>query len=143
MGLGSHILLIHFPNKPLSLQNDESMDVGEEASSEASAIEMARAPTTTTTNTTQTSAKVDDYVVIEYEGELNPGRVLDLFDGGVQVSTLAKCQGIGWKWPHPKDVLHYCWADVQCVLQSTDVTSVNKRGFSKIKCEMLEKKWDA
>ena len=52
-----------------------SMDVGEEASSEASAIEMAPAPATTTTNTTQTSAKVDDYVVIEYEGELYPRRV--------------------------------------------------------------------
>ena len=85
--------------------------------------------------------KVGDYVCIEYKGELYPGRVEEIVDGGLQVNTMKKCMDLGWKWPATKDELIYPWSDIESVINPSCVIPINKRGEFSVKCDQLFSRW--
>ena len=85
--------------------------------------------------------KVGEYVCIEYEGELYPGRVEEIVDGGLRVNTMTKCMGLGWKWPATKDELIYPWSDIESVINPSCMIAINKRGVFSVKCDQLFSRW--
>lgn len=66
------------------------------------------------TNATQqanSNFMVEDYVVVNFEGELFPGKVTQRKDGGYMVSAMAK-SGMNWKWPRRPDEIYYTEQEV-------------------------------
>lgn len=51
-------------------------------------------------------AKIGNYVIIRYEGDLFPGVITSIKENEVCVSAMEKC-GAYWKWPDRKDELFY------------------------------------
>ena len=47
------------------------------------------------------AAEKGDYVIVEYEGEIYPGKVMDRASNGVLVNVMSKYEGQRWKWPKP------------------------------------------
>ena len=58
--------------------------------------------------------KVGNFVIVEYEGELFPGEVVNVdVDGSAEVKTMAM-RGMDWAWP-PKD--DQCWYEKEQIKQ--------------------------
>lgn len=55
---------------------------------------------------------VDDFVIVDFEGELYPGKVIDISDGGLNVSVLHK-SGLNWRWPKAVDAIHYSRSEIR------------------------------
>lgn len=80
------------------------------------------------------TVKKDDFVVVEYEGSMFPGKVLSKSKTGVIVSTLVPSNG-NWKWPAKEDKLFYNFCDIKRILPHPQ--PINRRGVLKIP-EMAE-----
>ena len=54
-------------------------------------------------------------VIVDYEGELFPGRILEFVGSEVRVSCVQKSSSKGstWKWPRMPDVTDYPYCDVK------------------------------
>ena len=54
-------------------------------------------------------------VIVDYEGELFPGRILEFVGSEVRVSCMQKSSSKGstWKWPRMPDVTDYPYCDVK------------------------------
>ena len=56
--------------------------------------------------TSTTDIKTDDFVVVNFENQLFPGKVTDVKDEGYMVSDVERSK-IYWKWPaRPDDILY-------------------------------------
>ena len=57
----------------------------------------------------------DMYVIVEYEGELFPGKITKLVENGVKVSCMKKCLSAGstWIWPKQIDEEDYPYCDIR------------------------------
>ena len=55
------------------------------------------------------------HVIIEYEGELFPGKITEVVEEGVKVSCMEKSSSVGstWKWPAKMDEHVYPFCDVR------------------------------
>ena len=49
---------------------------------------------------------VRDYAIFEYEGELFPGEVTHVEEGGCNIKSMTK-SGVNWKWPTVEDEMFY------------------------------------
>ena len=76
-------------------------------------------------------------VLISYEGEHYPGKVVKVGDDGVVVSTMIKNKQDGWRWPSTPDELHYTWDDIVDV--NNEAIPINNQGF--LKFPVPEKTW--
>ncbi|KAK4887128.1 hypothetical protein RN001_003399 [Aquatica leii] len=71
----------------------------------------------------------DDFVIVRYDHQYFPGRVLEQCSDGLKVKTMAE-SGNFWKWPNKDDILDYVFADVICKIKIP--TPVTKRGAYNI-----------
>lgn len=55
---------------------------------------------------TEQSIQVDDWWVVEYDGELFPGEVKQIREGNNEVSVMHRA-GTTWKWPSNEDKIFY------------------------------------
>lgn len=53
-----------------------------------------------------------DYVVVEYEGEIWPGKVTTLEEDGAYIKCMTRC-GLAWKWPEKEDCIFYSKTDIK------------------------------
>jgi len=63
-----------------------------------------------------TGIVVDDYVLVRYENQKYPGRVIKIIDDGVEVSTMEALKS-SWKWPDKPDIHVYPFQDIVKKLQ--------------------------
>ena len=78
------------------------------------------------------AAEKGDYVIVEYKGEIYPGKVMDRTSNGVLVNVMSKCEGQGWKWPMSVDQLFYNWIDVKRIMNPSNITPLNNRGIFRV-----------
>jgi hypothetical protein len=73
------------------------------------------------------STEVNDYVLVAYDGEFYPGRVLrvDKDIGDVQVSVLRKF-GVNWVWPQHRNI--NCYPDSAVLRRIVAPVEVGRRG---------------
>ena len=81
--------------------------------------------------------RVGCHVIVEYEGELFPGRVEVLDIKGAVVNVMVK-SGKFWKWPDRKDEIFYPWSEIKNTIQDPDL--VSSRGMY-YKVPELEYRW--
>ena len=84
----------------------------------------------------ESEISVGDFVIVEYEEELFPGRVDASFNGEAEVSVMVK-SGNFWRWPRVKDQIHYRWPSVQQKIMPPE--PVNNRGCFRV--PELESHW--
>ena len=60
----------------------------------------------------QTAIELGDFVIVDYCGELYPGKVLAVAESSATVTVMYKC-GVNYKWPKPADVLPYDMANIK------------------------------
>ena len=88
-------------------------------------------------NEARNIAAIGQFVIVMYEGQKFPGKIVSLDDEGALVSTLRKCKHVGWTWPTFKDEIDYDWEDVlKCNIEAIPL---NSRGTFKI--PDLEEEW--
>ena len=88
-------------------------------------------------NAMRNKAAVGQFVIVQYEGQKFPGKIVSLDDEGALVSTLRKCNNVGWAWPTFKDEIDYDWKDVlQCNIEAI---RLNNRGAFRV--PVLEDEW--
>ena len=55
---------------------------------------------------------VGNFVIVDFEGDLYPGKVIDIGDDGLNVSVLHK-SGLNWRWPKAVDAIHYSRSEIK------------------------------
>lgn len=71
--------------------------------------------------------KKDYFVIVKYENEYYPGKILNVTESQVRVNVMVKSGVIGWKWPQTPDVLWYEKNDVIKII--TEPQKLNNRGI--------------
>lgn len=71
----------------------------------------------------------EDFVIVKYEGEYFPGKILEIYPGSIKVKTMTM-SGRNWKWPQRDDILTYEMNDVVAKISSP--TAVNNRGVYSV-----------
>ncbi|KAK8761078.1 hypothetical protein V5799_027655 [Amblyomma americanum] len=74
--------------------------------------------------------KVDDFVVVNFEGQLFPGRVTEVKPKGYIVSTMERSKK-NWRWPDHEDAILYSKEEVLYTIESPK--PVGKRGIFEVK----------
>ena len=74
---------------------------------------------------TARNLKVNDYVIVEYEGELFPGIVCVKNSTGAEISVMQR-SGVNWKWPKLNDQIFYDNLDIKMIINKPK--EVSKRG---------------
>jgi len=75
------------------------------------------------------AVKVDDYVVVKYDGKFYPGIVTLTKKSGAEVSVMVP-SGTNWKWPKQVDQLFYYSHDIITVI--TEPVPIGKRGVFQV-----------
>ncbi|XP_050502477.1 uncharacterized protein LOC126881871 [Diabrotica virgifera virgifera] len=70
-----------------------------------------------------------DFVIIKYNGNLYPGKVIKANQEGAEVSSMEKA-GYDWKWPEKEDVLFYFYEDIKKIIREPLVKG--KRGYYSV-----------
>lgn len=87
----------------------------------------------------QNEYKSDDYVVVEYEGELWPGQIQRTESDGAYVKCMARC-GLAWKWPEKEDLIFYPKGNIKFKIEPPKKLSTKRALFQVVE---LESKWGA
>ncbi|KAK4882296.1 hypothetical protein RN001_005615 [Aquatica leii] len=69
------------------------------------------------------------YVIVNYDGQLYPGKILEVSEESVKVTAMAGC-GCLFKWPEKENILDYFDGDIICKINPPIL--VNKRGVYKV-----------
>lgn len=72
---------------------------------------------------------VDSYVVVKYDDNLYPGKVINTKKSGYEVSCMAK-SGLNWKWPQKPDILTYNKSDIVKLIG--EPVKISGRGLYKV-----------
>lgn len=76
-----------------------------------------------------TNFSVGNYVVVNFEGNLFPGKVIEKKVGGYTVSVMERSKK-SWKWPSKPDAIFY---DAEEVLYSINPPKqISNRGFFQV-----------
>ncbi|KAK4887542.1 hypothetical protein RN001_003813 [Aquatica leii] len=75
--------------------------------------------------------KVDDFVLVRYECELYPGRIVHLEDDGEVLISAMKKSASNWKWPSTPDEIHYSKDEV--VQKIDEPEQIGRREIFKVK----------
>lgn len=65
---------------------------------------------------------VDNFVVVNYNGEKYPGRIVSISSSGPIVECMEKKLKF-WRWPEKKDTFSYDWEDVYCKIKPPKMVS--------------------
>ncbi|CAH0553040.1 unnamed protein product [Brassicogethes aeneus] len=71
--------------------------------------------------------KKDSFVIVKYDEDYFPGKILNVTDKQVRVNVMLKSSRNGWKWPNTPDVLWYEKMDV--MREISEPTKLNNRGI--------------
>ena len=108
------------PQKLMKLSNDESDDRIEFYAEEGNVIDYSKDNCSEQEGALDEEEQAGEFsigmlVIVEYEGELFPGRIEDILRDSVTVSCMKKClsQGSTWMWPSRIDLHDYPNDDVK------------------------------
>lgn len=82
------------------------------------------------TGSRESTFKGDDFVVVNFEGQLFPGRVTEVKPEGYIVSTMERTKK-NWRWPDREDAILYSKEEILYTIQSPK--PVGKRGIFEVK----------
>ncbi|KAG8250834.1 hypothetical protein J6590_093786 [Homalodisca vitripennis] len=91
--------------------------------------------------------RIDDYVIVHYEGSYFPGTITGFKDSepgsNIKIKVNAMpLNGKNWRWPAQKDEIFYGEEDVIRKIDHSLVLPVNSRGDFKIIDAFLNDKWN-
>lgn len=75
--------------------------------------------------------KVGDFVLVRYECELYPGRIVQFEDDGEVLISAMKKSASNWKWPSTPDEIHYSKDEI--VQQIDEPVQIGRREIFKVK----------
>lgn len=70
----------------------------------------------------------EDYVVVEYEGEMWPGQIASVEEDGAYVKCMAR-SGLCWKWPEKEDKIFYPLSDIKFKINEPQKKSTKRALF--------------
>lgn len=82
------------------------------------------------TGTGESTFKGDDFVVVNFEGQLFPGRVMEVKPEGYMVSTMERTKK-NWRWPDREDTILYSKEEILYTIESP--RPVGRRGIFDVK----------
>lgn len=98
---------------------------------------------TLVSETSKEEFRINDYVVVNYEGSFFPG-VITGFQQEDSIKVIVSAMSLNgkyWRWPTVKDEIWYEESDVIKKIQLSHVTPVNARGDFKVDDAFLNEKW--
>ena len=69
---------------------------------------------------------VGDWVVVNYDAKMYPGKVTKVVEGSMKVNVMKACFPNGWKWPNTSDEIFY--KNESVVKKINPPTPLNSRG---------------
>lgn len=68
----------------------------------------------------------DDFIIVHYDDQLYPARVLEIMDDTIKVTHMIKSCKYAWRWPDKPDILTYNQKEIIKIIQPPKPH--NKRG---------------
>jgi hypothetical protein len=111
--------------RKISLSSTESSDSSIELrlESEGDGEDWLQETMSNSEDESQASVKTNDYVIVQYEGEFFPGRVLETMQKAAFVKVMLM-SGCGWNWPEVDDML---WYDYEDILEVINIPKYDKK----------------
>ncbi|KAH6936086.1 hypothetical protein HPB50_013098 [Hyalomma asiaticum] len=95
-----------------------------------STIPNSNVPRVRSTGSGESTLKVDDFVVVNFEGQLFPGRLTEVKPEGYIVSTMERSKK-NWRWPDREDAILYSKEEILYTIESPRL--LGKRGIFEVK----------